>query len=189
MRRSTILDALTPQEPIFGKKVRLRSKRLEDAATDFRWRTDIELCRLDASQPLTSSFQEYLRWHQEELYYITQGCHFAIDTLNGEHIGNCSYFNFDDMKREAEMGIMIGEKTYWDQSYGTDAILTSLNYVFSHSPIETIHLKTLDWNYRAHRCFEKCGFTYSGTITSKEHFFLTMKIYRASVLPQNDPQQ
>jgi RimJ/RimL family protein N-acetyltransferase len=189
LRRSTILDALTPQEPIYGKKVRLRSKQLQDAAADFRWRTDVELCKLDASQPLTSSFKEYVRWYQEELYYITQGCHFAIDTLDGEHIGNCSYFNFDDIKQEAEMGIMIGEKKYWDRDYGADAIETSLKYVFSHSPIEMIHLKTLDWNYRAHHCFEKCGFAYSGTIASKEYFFLTMKIHRTAVLPQTDSHQ
>jgi len=176
------MDSLKLTEPILGKKIKLRSKRIEDAAAEYRWRTDPELCRLDANQPLASSFEEYVRWYREELFYINQGCHFAIDTLSEQYIGNCSYFNFDDTRKEAEMGIMIGEKDYWNRGYGADVIKTSLNYIFSHSPIETVHLKTLDWNYRAHCCFEKCGFTYNGTLTTKDYFFLIMKIDRAAVL-------
>lgn len=181
------MDSLKLQEPIFGKKVKLRNKQIEDAVTDYQWRTDIELCRLDASQPLTSHYVEYVRWYREELYYINQGCHFAIDTLDGQHIGNCGFFNFDDHSKEAEMGIMIGDKTYWNRGYGTDSITTSLHYVFEHSPIVSVHLKTLDWNYRAHRCFEKCGFTYNGTLTTKEYFFLIMKISRVLFLRQFSP--
>jgi RimJ/RimL family protein N-acetyltransferase len=188
LRRSAFLETITPRQPIIGKKVILRPKDLEDAATDYQWRTDAELCRLDASQPLTNSFEEFLKWYREELRYIWQGCHFAIGTVDGKHIGNCSYFNIDEMKRDAEMGIMIGDKDHWDKGYGTDALCTSLKYVFSRSSMDSVHLKTLNWNYRAHACFEKCGFTYIGTMVSGEYHFLTMKINRDTFLSLNNPR-
>lgn len=187
MRRSSFLDALSPHNPVTGKKIIIRPKKLADASTDYSWRTDAELCRLDATQPLNSSFEEYLRWYQGELRYITQGCHFAIETLHEIHIGNCSFFNIDEVKRESEMGIMIGDKQYWGQGYGADTITTSLTYAFSHSPVMTVHLKTLNWNYRAQACFEKCGFTYTGTLVSGNYHFFTMSISRSAILNTSLP--
>jgi RimJ/RimL family protein N-acetyltransferase len=46
---------------------------------------------------------------------------FAVDTLEGRHIGNCAYYNIDKGGGEAEVGIMIGERSYWDKGYGTAA--------------------------------------------------------------------
>ena len=42
---------------IRGKKVVLREKRVEDAADDYSWRVDEELCRLDATTRLRMSYK------------------------------------------------------------------------------------------------------------------------------------
>jgi RimJ/RimL family protein N-acetyltransferase len=36
----------------------------------------------------------------------------------------------------------------------------------------------LDWNTRAQRCFEKCGFTVSGSLVSGDYHFMVMEIAR-----------
>ena len=178
MRRPAIFESLTRPPILIGNKVRLRPKHLKDAATDYSWRLDSELCRLDATTPTLSSFEEYLRDYAEELRYPNPSHRFAIETLDGKHIGNCSYFNTDETKKEAELGIMIGDKAYWDQAYGADAILTLLNHIFSQTKLKRIYLKTLNWNIRAQKCFEKCGFVPCKQFIYRDHNFIIMEIRR-----------
>ena len=52
-----------------GTKIVLRDKRITDAAEDYAWSTDEELSRLDATRPLSLSFQHALTLYEEELIY------------------------------------------------------------------------------------------------------------------------
>ena len=142
-----------------GRKVVLRDKRLEDASQDYAWRADEELARLDATSPLRMDFQEYMRLYQDELRHPTPWSkRFAIDTLEGKHIGNCMCYDINTVDREAELGIVIGDQAYWSNGYGYDAVVTLVDHVFATVPLERVYLHTLDWNIRARRCFTKCGF-------------------------------
>ena len=182
MRRTSIFSASTRPSLLIGSKVRLCPKRLQDAANDYSWRRDVDLCRLDAAAPISCSFEEFLESYIEELYRTSRSYRFAIETLDGRHIGNFSYFNIDETKNEAEMGIMIGDRAYWNCGYGSDAILTSLNHIFSQTNLKRIYLKTLNWNIKAQKCFQKCGFTACGQITHGDHYFILMEIHRPAKL-------
>jgi len=164
---------------ITGTKIKLRNKRLADAPDDYTWHTDPELAELDASPLLTIAFTEYLPDYACELHYSSPRKHsLAIETLDGRHIGNCAYYNIDDDKGETEFGIMIGDRDYWDKGYGTDAVTTLLNYIFRQTKLNRIHLKTLDSNQRAYRCFEKCDFAPCGNLTKDGYNFTLMDIHR-----------
>ena len=172
-----------------GNKVVLREKRLEDAKDDYAWRTDAELARLDGTLPLHTSFSEYLLSYAEELHH--SGLfrrHFAIESEEGKHIGNCMYYNIDDHRKEAEIGIMIGDRSYWDKGYGTDVVTTLVNHIFQETKVERIYLHTLEWNIRAQKCFLKCGFVPCGrTIRNGNHYIL-MEIKRRAPNPFTPPQ-
>jgi RimJ/RimL family protein N-acetyltransferase len=159
-----------------GKNIKLRPKCIQDAATDYNWRIDPELCQLDAASTTDSSFKEFLEHYREQLRFPVPGLRFAIETMDGRHIGNCSLFNVDDGDKKVELGIMIGDKTFWGQGYGTDAILTLLNYVFTQTDWQNVFLKTLVWNVRAQKCFKKCGFTSNGTVRYSGLNFILMEI-------------
>ena len=161
---------------LVGNKVKLRPKQIEDAANDYSWRMDAELCRLDAVLPMPISFDIYLRSYIAELSYPCRGCYFAIETLGRKHIGNCSYFNVDEIKQETEIGIMIGDKAYWDQGYGADALSTLLNHIFFQAGMQRVYLKTLNWNKRAQRCFTKCGFVPCGHLIQGDYHFIIMEV-------------
>jgi RimJ/RimL family protein N-acetyltransferase len=169
---------LTNPPILTGSKVRLRPKSLQDAINDYSWRKDSELCRLDATQTISSSFEEFMKYYAEKPAYPSRACQFAVETFDGKHIGNCSYFNIDEIRLEAELGIMIGDRAYWNQGYGADVIKTSVNHFFWEIGLKRIHLKTLDWNIRAHKCFEKCGFTACGHLSRAEFSFKIMEIHR-----------
>ncbi len=162
---------------IKGNKVVLWEKRLEDAKDDYAWRTDVELCRLDATSPLNITFQEYLLNYANDLRYpnLTQR-RFAIDTEDGKHIGNCMYYSIDVERKRAELGIMIGERAYWDKGYGADAINTLVNLIFQETPVERIYLHTLESNIRAQMCFQKCGFVFCGKTIRNGHYFKLMEV-------------
>ena len=162
-----------------GQKVVLREKRWEDAVEDYEWRRDEELARLDAAQPLKASYNEYLFDHATELTTPSdRRKRFAIDTMDGTHIGNCMFYDIDKKKGQAELGIMIGVRDYWQKGYGTDTITLLLNHIFSSTSLNRVYLKTLDWNVRAQACFGKCGFVPYGKTRACRNTFVNMEITR-----------
>ena len=165
-----------------GSKVRLREKRLGDAIDDYSWRCDAELARFDGVPPLEASFLDFMTHYTDELQYPSpRRCRFAIENLDGKHIGNCMYYDIDEINKQAELGILIGDKDYWGKGYGTDAINTLVSHIFNSSNIKRVYLKTLDWNIRAQRCFQKCGFVHCGKVTKNDNNFIVMEIYRSWV--------
>ena len=164
---------------IKGKKVVLRKKRAEDAANDYAWRCDPEMARLDATAPLSMSFRDFLLSHTDELCYPSpRRQRFAIDTLDGKHIGNCMYYDIDEKRRQAELGILIGDRAYWDQGYGAEAVNALLEHIFSATRLQRVYLCTLDWNVRAQKSFAKCGFTPCGRLLRDGYNFIVLEVFR-----------
>jgi RimJ/RimL family protein N-acetyltransferase len=160
-------------------KIKLREKRLADAPDDYAWQTDPELAQLDAAPLPTISFPQYLADYASELRYPSPTrLRFAIETMDGEHIGNCTYYGIDETKSEAELGIMIGNRSYWDQGYGADAVATLVNHIFKQTKLNRIYLKTLDSNSRAQKCFTKCGFAPYGHLKKDGYSFVLMELHR-----------
>jgi RimJ/RimL family protein N-acetyltransferase len=161
------------------KRIKLRFKRLSDARDDYAWQTDRELSELDAAVVLEMTYPQYLSDYTFELCYPSANRHeFAIDTLAGEHIGNCVYYNVNTAEGKAELGIMIGNRSYWNHEYGVEAVDALLDHVFSQTNLERVYLTTLTWNIRAQKCFKKCGFAECGQVVRDSHTFLLMAIHR-----------
>ena len=178
-RRGIGAEEARADNMIIGSKVKLREKKLSDARNDYKWQTNPELVRLDATPLLTTSFSKYLLDYTTVLRYPASNRRpLAIETLDGKHIGNCVYYNINEKKNEAELGVMIGERDYWDNGYGTDAVISLVNHIFLQTKLQRIHLKTLDWNRRAHKCFQKCGFTPCGHMVRDGYNFVLMELHR-----------
>ena len=162
-----------------GTKIRLREKHMSDARDDYRWQSDPELANLDATQPLNMSFAVYLLDYSVELRSLRfKRFPLAIDTLEGKHIGNITLYDIDEKKNEAQLGILIGDRDYWDRGYGPDAIDTLVDYAFRSTSLARIYLKTLDWNTRAQRAFGKSGFIPCGEMNRRLYNFLLMDLSR-----------
>jgi [ribosomal protein S5]-alanine N-acetyltransferase len=160
-------------------RIRLRTKKLSDAKDDFTWQSDPELARLDAAVTLDMSFQQYLSEYTFELCYPSPNRHeFGIETTDGLHIGNCVYYNINQIERKAEIGIFIGNRDYWNHGYGLETIDLLLEHIFTKTNLERVYLTTLDWNIRAQRCFIKCGFNDCGKLIKDNYTFLLMMLYK-----------
>ena len=164
---------------LIGEKVVLREKKLDDAVEDYVWRRDSELSELDATRPISMSFTDYHRYTREELKYNSYySVRLAVETLDGIHIGNCMYYDINDRRQEAELGIMIGNRDYWSQGYGSDAVKTLIDYVFSYTRLTKIYLHTLKENYRARKSFTKSGLSETRTVKRSGKDFIRMEIIR-----------
>jgi RimJ/RimL family protein N-acetyltransferase len=101
-----------------------------------------------------------------------------VETTGGTHIGNCTCYDVNKTKGEAQLGIMIGDRNYWDKGYGADVVTAMVNHVFLNTNLKRIYLKTLDWNLRAQKCFKKCGFTPCRQLNRNGHNFVVMELRR-----------
>ncbi len=170
-----------------GKKVILRPLNKEtDLENCVRWMNDKEVIQY-IYLFLPMSFQQEEEWF-DGLAKRKDDIQLAIETLNGNYIGNIS-MGISWKDRVAGIGITIGEKEYWGKSYGTDAIMLLLEYAFNSLNLRKICLSVLNFNKRAQRVYEKCGFKKEGCL--KEHVYkngkyvdlIDMAVFKKDFLP------
>ena len=162
-----------------GDKVRIREKREEDIRNEYSWRIDPELSRLDATRPMTMSYEDFFRYSREEMQFPNyRSKRLAVETLEGIHIGNIMYYDLDMRSRQAELGIMIGDKEYWSSGYGTDTVNTLLRHLFTTLELDKVYLHTLSWNYRAQASFNKSGFKSVRDVKRGGQDFILMEVLR-----------
>jgi len=165
-----------------GRRTIVRRKRLEDAVDEYRWRSDPELARYDASRPVQVPFEDYQRnWSFDYRFTDMASRSFAIEDEGGCHIGNIMYYNIAADRSEAEIGISIGERERWSQGYGSDALAAMVRTLFSWGAVRRLYLHTLDWNERAQRGFRNAGFEVCGTSWRDGHTFVVMEVRRERV--------
>ena len=168
-----------PEVNIEGKLVRIREKKVEDIPDEYAWRVDEELSRLDATRPLTMSYDDFLKYSKEEMQFPNfRSKRLAVETIEGVHIGNVMYYDLNMRNSEAELGIMIGNKEYWGKGYGTDIVKTLLKHLFEDLKLERVYLHTLSWNYRAQSSFSKSGFREIRSVRRGGQDFLLMEVNR-----------
>lgn len=184
-------DALRPAHDdvvVRGERVALRRKRLADAANDYAWRADPELARYDAAAPLRIDFRDFLVVFAEDLQQTAPLRHtYAIEDERERHIGNIMYYNVDRRRRQAELGITIGDRDSWGRGYGSDAVRTLLRYIFTETDLNRVFLNTLRWNERAQRAFEKAGFRVCGRDRRDGYDFIVMEALRESFAAEDAP--
>lgn len=104
------------------------------------------------------------------------GVHFVIVTLNNnEMIGTVSLERINNIDKRATLGIFIGNKEYWNDGYGTEAIRLILDYGFNYMNLHSIKLNLMSFNERALKCYKKCGFKEIGRL--RESRFVNGKYY------------
>ncbi|HBR65047.1 MAG TPA: N-acetyltransferase [Dehalococcoidia bacterium] len=164
-----------------GEKVRVREKRVKDIQNEYSWRVDPELSRLDATKPMTMSYEDFFRYSKEEMQFPNyRSKRLAVETLEGVHIGNIMYYDLNMQNRQAEVGIMIGDKDYWSNGYGTDTVNTLLRHLFTILELDRVYLHTLSWNYRAQASFAKSGFKLVRNVKRGGQDFILMEVLRSN---------
>ncbi len=154
---------------IVGPKVTLRHVSLgfsrEEVIQQYRWGKDEELQYWSGSVPVAPSLAQFeadvASWTVQR---DARRDRYAIVDERGLLIGMVSYYNVLFDRRQAELGIYIGERSFWSRGYGTEAILTLLGHLFRYTNLGAMYLTTYASNARAQACYKKCGFEVTGTM-------------------------
>ncbi len=154
---------------LYGKRIRFRAAEKEDIPSFLRWINDPEVTEnLILIEPMSRYEEE--KWFESMMQRPIHEHIYVIEVKNSEtgsaykHIGNCSFIEIDWRNRSAEVGIMIGEKSYWNQGYGTEAMELLLDHGFNNLNLHRIGLRVFSKNKRGIRAYEKAGFQYEGIL-------------------------
>lgn len=154
---------------ITGDRIHFRAPERTDLPMFVRWINEPEV-RQGVSMYRPFSLANEEGWFENMLKRPMEEQPFVIEVRSagaqGEEtwipIGNCSLFGIDWHCRSAELGIMIGEKSYWNKGYGTEAVHGLVRYGFKTLNLHRIWLRVFTTNPRAVRAYEKAGFTMEG---------------------------
>jgi RimJ/RimL family protein N-acetyltransferase len=86
----------------------------------------------------------------------------VLDKETKTPIGNCGIHQIDWVNRTAEIGVNIGNKSYWNKGFGTEATILLLAFAFHILNLNNVMLRVLECNPRAIHIYEKLGFTQIG---------------------------
>ena len=152
-----------------GTLVRLRALESTDLERAYTWINDREVTHYPAARfPL--SLADERRWLEEgPTNSSAGGVRLAIETKEGVHIGNMDLHRVHAEDRKAGLGIMIGEKDYWSNGYGGDAIVTLLRFAFHEMNLNRVWLHVFEFNERARASYKKCGFREEGRL--RQHYY------------------
>lgn len=149
---------------IYGKRVRLRGVERNDLEKFVIWINDPEVTAgLTLFLPMSSVDEE--KWFEGVMQRPQEEKPLAIDMKDRSDwrlIGNSGFFGFDWVARSAEVGIMLGDKTVWNQGYGSEAMSLLLCHGFETLNLNRIYLRVYAGNKRAIRAYEKVGFVHEG---------------------------
>ena len=102
---------------------------------------------------------------------------------SSRHIGNITLHLIDWRNRNAEIGILIGDKKSRGKGYATEAISLVADHAFNKLNLRKLYTGMVKGNEASKRAFEKIGFKVEGIL--KEHFYLNgqyLDCYRMGLL-------
>jgi RimJ/RimL family protein N-acetyltransferase len=156
-----------------GKLVRLCAMDSESISKFFvGWTHDSEYWRLMAATPPYPWSQEGVKkFIEKELQKDDpRNIFFVIRALEDDRvIGEIGFDSISYTQGDTFVGIGIGERDYWGKGYGTDAINVILRYAFTELNLQRVSLTVFEYNARAIRSYEKCGFRVEGRAREMLH--------------------
>ncbi|RJP27599.1 MAG: N-acetyltransferase [Candidatus Omnitrophota bacterium] len=155
---------------IKGEKIFLREVDFTDVNEQYlRWMNDREINQYLESRFFPQSLEKleaFVRSMKESKQHVFLA---IIDNLANEHIGNIKLGPIDWIHRRAEIGFLIGNKSYWGKGYATEAIRLVVQYAFDTLNVHKVTAGCYSTNVGSVKAMEKVGFMQEGVL--KEHCF------------------
>jgi RimJ/RimL family protein N-acetyltransferase len=147
---------------IVGEKLFLRPLSQGDLPLIVKWSHDKEISLLtDGGYP--DSLTEAAQWFAE-LSVNRQARAMMICLADGTPIGNLELAEISWRTGEAEVRIRIGERDFWDQGWGAEALNLLLEIAFNKMRLQSLYLRVYSFNQRAIHCYSKVGFKPRGSV-------------------------
>ena len=152
---------------IYAERIRLRAVERDDIPRYVEWLNDPEVTA-GLSMHLPMSTWDETRWFESLSSKAPGERGLALDAKTPEggwkHIGSVGLDAIEWLDRSASFGIFIGEKSFWNQGYGTEATRLTLKHGFETLNLNRIFLHVYETNPRAIHAYDKAGFVREGLL-------------------------
>jgi RimJ/RimL family protein N-acetyltransferase len=162
---------------IYGERIRFRAVEKDDLPYFVKWLNDPEVRQgILLHNPVSQAEED--GWYDRMLARPADEHVMAIEIkgsppetgeVGWKLIGSLAFDHIDWHVRSAELGILIGDKSCWNQGYGTEAVQLLAQHGFSTLNLNRIYLHVFENNPRAIRTYEKAGFTLEGRERQAEY--------------------
>ncbi|RKD22376.1 Protein N-acetyltransferase, RimJ/RimL family [Caminicella sporogenes DSM 14501] len=159
---------------LYGNRIMLREYKKEDLSYIREWVNNSKITDMLSDIFL---FPHSLRTTEKFLDMMIESerkdmCGFVIaDKRTEEYIGQIDLIKIDWKNRKAIMGIIIGREENHSKGYGTEAINLLLEFCFQRLGLNKLELEVREYNKKAIRCYEKCGFKVEGIFKEDRYIY------------------
>lgn len=156
-------DAFRDQPVLTGQRVRLEP--LTPAVLDgyLAALADPEVIRLTGSHEILgrSSIETWLATRQE---HHDRADWAAVRAEDGAFLGEAVLNEFDPHNESANYRVWLAGPHVFGQGYGTEITRLVIHYALDTVGLHRVSLGVYDFNPRAQRVYEKCGFSHEGRL-------------------------
>lgn len=147
-------------------RVRFRTLEKEDLCLLHMWENDSELIMFSRSRPLNfvsmtqleRQFEDWMK-DEKELHFIVE----LVDSKEAIGIARLQKQDWGNVK-SIDIGTYIGKKELWGKGLGRDITVGLLEMTFNQLNAERCQAWSVEYNRRAHRALEACGFKKGGAV-------------------------
>lgn len=143
---------------IIGERISLAFISIADAEKLAEWLNDLEISLPLGYEAYTSTTIERTINDINVMINNNQHAFSIIDNETNNSIGRCVLFNIDLINRTSMLSILIGDKNYWNEGFGKEAIMLLVDYAFNLLNLNSITLNVFSFNIKAIKCYKQVGF-------------------------------
>ena len=146
--------------------IRFRLVEKDDLKLLYKWENDFELMMYSRSKPLNFVNMEQLERHYDKWMKENKDIHFIVELVDtSEPIGTAVIRKGEwSNVKNADLGTYIGKKEYWSKGYGKQITVALLEMCFIFLNMERCEAWSVEYNTRAHKTLEACGFKKGGVM-------------------------
>jgi len=144
--------------------VRFRPVEKEDLKLLHNWENDFEVIMYARNRPMNFLSMVQLEKQYEEWMQNERELHFIIEIADSKEAIGIARLEQNDWGnvKTAEIGTYIGKKELWGRGLGRQITVALLEMSFVQLNAERCEASSVEYNHRAHKALEVCGFKRSG---------------------------
>jgi RimJ/RimL family protein N-acetyltransferase len=149
----------------FGK-LRFRPVEREDLKLLHEWENDFELIMYSRSKPMSFVNTAQLEKQYDEWVKDEKELRFMVELIDSEEAIGIARLRREDWGnvKTADVGTYIGKKELWGKGLGRQIIVALSEMAFNQLNMERCEAWSVEYNHRAHKALEACGFKRGGVV-------------------------
>ncbi len=154
---------------IEGKNIFLKKMRVADVTDDYcKWMNDPKIMKYLESRFTHHTIESLKKYVQDKEKKGDEIIFAIISKRENKHIGNIKIGPINKIHKFADIGLLIGNKSFWGRGIATEAIGLIVDYAFNKLNIHKLMAGVYSENIASIKAFKKNGFKEEG-ISRKQY--------------------